>query len=377
MRLLPRCALAWAALALGVTAGCTTLDLADKLALPGLGSKPQVPTRMTDFWTDTVLYQPGLPGVRGFGGRIMFYNDSSESPIMVDGTLTVFAYDESQGQVSYSAPDKKYIFTAEQLPKHYSKSELGPSYSFWLPWDEVGGPRKKICLIARFEPVKGHIIVSQPCRKVLPGEATEDETSPKKPLGPESAAGMPADRGVRQVSHLEPIGPAPALQRPPTTFTIDVPPHFLRPPAPGQGALEGPALPANSPSARALQAPTGSPPPAEPSPSQASPRPPAATPSVSGGGTSDATAPRSAPSDAAGAARDAIRLPPRGAAEPATRFERRRPLVQRAPIAPRVHDPVRRQPLPAAWLSSLPPTPRSDRQDPTPATNEDVGRAPR
>lgn len=377
MRLLPRCPLAWAVLALGVTAGCTPLDLSHKLSLPGLGPKPQVPTRMTDFWTDTVLYQPGLPGVRGFGGRIMFYNDSGETPIMVEGTLTVFAYDESRGQVSYSAPDKKYIFTPEQLPKHYSKSELGPSYSFWLPWDEVGGPRKKICLIARFEPVKGHMIVSSPCRKVLPGEPPEEETASPAPARTDNAAALRAETGVRHASRVEPVGPAPPLQKPPASFTIDVPPSFLRLPAAGQRSQEEPDPPSRSAPAGALQAPAGLPGPAGQFRPQGGPQASPEAASGTGGASNATTAARVTPWESPADARDANHRPPQGAAESATRFERRRPLVQRAPIAPRVHDPVRRQPLPAAWLSSLPPTPRSDSPDPTPGTNEDAGPAPR
>ncbi len=372
MRLLRACPLVGAAIALAAVAGCSTLNLGEKVAaLPGWGPKPQIPTRMTDFWTDTVLYQPGLPGVRGFGGRIMFYNDSSQSPIMVDGTLTVFAYDESRGAVSYSAPDRKYIFPAEHLPKHYSKSELGHSYSFWLPWDEVGGPRKKICLIARFEPLKGQMILSQPCRKVLPGEPSEEEAPGRRSVGTEGAAAVPAD-GVRPAAHLEPIGPGQPLQKPPQSFTIDVPPRFLRLPAPGQPAQSDGLAPAGAPPASSPQAsgawqrlPAGAEAPAE----MASP--------AGATKTNPAMAPRVASSESALAEKDASRRPPRAGTEPATRFERRRPLVQRAPIAPRVHDPVRRQPLPAAWLSSLPPTPRSDWQDPAPATNEDAGPGPR
>lgn len=370
MYLLRASLLVGAALALAAT-GCSTLDLHDKITLPGFGPRPQVPTRMTDFWTDTVLYQPGLPGVRGFGGRIMFYNDASESPIMVEGTLTVFAYDESRGQVSYSAPDRKYIFTAEQLPKHYSKSELGHSYSFWLPWDEVGGPRKKICLIARFEPRKGHMIVSQPCRKVLPGEPSEGEVAQHR-FSRTHAATSAAEEGVRQASHMEPVGPASPLQRPPSAFTIDVPPSFLRLSTSGQGRAEDDSAPQGA-------FPAATPPPASIRPAglPSGAGIPAETNSPPRTGANAASAGRMPPLEFGPGARDATHPSVRAPAEHATRFERRRPLAQRAPIVPRVHDPVRRQPLPAAWLSSLPPTPRSDWQDPAPATNEDAGPAPR
>ncbi|MCR4413172.1 MAG: hypothetical protein NUV77_12190 [Thermoguttaceae bacterium] len=317
-------------------AGCTSLDLADKLTLPGTGPKPKVPTRMTEFWTDTVLYQPGLPGVRGFGGRVMFYNDQGGSPIPVDGTFSVFAYDETNGEVSYSAPDKKFVFPADQLSKHYSKSEFGHSYSFWLPWDEVGGPQRTICLIARFEPKKGPMIVSRPCRKVLPGEPPASERG--SPLaGPDrgrrgpSGGGEWPDRGVRQASHLEPVGPdAPLPRGGGTTITIDVPPSFARPSAAEAASAPSAGIPDSS-SAKAVQGESNR--------------------------ATSAASPNPAPSTAE--------------SRPANRSERRRPIVERTPIVPRVQDPVRRQPLPAAWLPSLPATPRSDRPGTTPARRED------
>ena len=64
-------------------AGCTALDeyeLPEAAAAP----TPEIPTRMIDLWTFTVLTQEGLPGVCGFGGRVMFYNDKDEKPVAVD-----------------------------------------------------------------------------------------------------------------------------------------------------------------------------------------------------------------------------------------------------------------------------------------------------
>jgi hypothetical protein len=310
-------------------AGCSSLEVSEKLAWPGaaLTPKPKVPSRMTDLWSDAVLYQQGMQGVRGFGGRIMFYHDESPSPIAVDGTLTVFAYDESKGEASFSAPDKKFVFLPDQLPQHYSKSELGHSYSFWLPWDEIGGPRCKICLIARFEPKKGQMITSQPCRKVLPGEPTKAEQ--------QAAAAPPG--GIRPVSHLEPVGDAPRRESA-ATVTIDVPTSFARPA--GEGASEDPSK------ASGLKASLPGPGAAETGP----------TGSTKGERPADDHS-----------AKGAIRPLPTET-PPADRFARRRFPAQRGPTAPRAPDPVRRQPIPATWPSPLPATPRSDWLGSGPAT---------
>ena len=57
----------------------------------------------------------------------MFYAEDEESPISVDGTLTVYAYDDSARDRDVSVPARKYVFPSEQFAKHYSKSQLGKS----------------------------------------------------------------------------------------------------------------------------------------------------------------------------------------------------------------------------------------------------------
>ncbi len=99
----------------------------------------------------------------------MFYEGKKEDPIKVEGTLVVYAFDETDRDANNARPDRKYVFTPQQLPLHYSKSKVGHSYSVWLPWDEVGGLQKEITLIVRFEPKEGAVAISDPCRQLLPG----------------------------------------------------------------------------------------------------------------------------------------------------------------------------------------------------------------
>ena len=127
------------------------------------------PLKMVAFWTDTVRTAEGQPAMRGFGGRLMFYDGKSGRPLKVAGTLVIYAFDESHATRDNPRPDRKFVFTTEQFPKHYSKSDLGHSYSFWLPWDPVGGATKEVDLICRFTPVEGGAIVSEQVRQLLPG----------------------------------------------------------------------------------------------------------------------------------------------------------------------------------------------------------------
>ncbi len=146
----------------------------------GLNEQPVVPSRMMIIWTDTVLHQPQQPGVRGFGGRIYFYPEQGTEPVAVDGGMAVYAFDAEQLDPELTRPKRKFVFTAEQFSEHMSHTSMGPSYSVWLPWDEVGGFSEQLSLIVRFEGTQGGVVISDPTIKLLPGR--------DKPVGEKSNA---------------------------------------------------------------------------------------------------------------------------------------------------------------------------------------------
>ena len=167
-----------------VSTGCSTLQpsswTSPKLAWwkkqPEL-PVPQVPSRLVSTWIDTSKHTPGQKSERGFGGRIMFFTNESEKPVHVDGQLVVYAYDESEGDPNRVEPTRRYVFPAAQFAKHQSECSLGPSYSVWLPWDEVGGPMKNISLITRFEPKGGALVAGEPTSHMLSGTQLADSSN--------------------------------------------------------------------------------------------------------------------------------------------------------------------------------------------------------
>ena len=135
-------------------------------------------------------------------------------------------------------PDRKYAFTPQQLPLHYSKSKIGHSYSVWLPWDEVGGVQKEITLIVRFQPKEGAVAISDPCRQLLPGRvaagpaqcAGAPATSRRGlPLGASRGQGRDGERRCQPAAYQAPVTDGTGAltaewqQRHITTTTIDVP----------------------------------------------------------------------------------------------------------------------------------------------------------
>jgi len=136
-------------------------------------SKYPRPVRIAVVWSPAMLNTPGKKPTRGFGGRMYFY-DAANKAVPVEGQLVVYGYDDSQQRTEGKTPDRKYAFTPEQFTKHFSETELGASYSVWLPWDEVGGPQVDISLVPIFTATSGQLVVGQSSKNLLPGPTTEN-----------------------------------------------------------------------------------------------------------------------------------------------------------------------------------------------------------
>lgn len=161
------------------------------------------PQRIVATWSDTIRQKMGEPAERGFGGRLYFY-DGEIDPITVDGRLVIYAFDESDREPTDHKPNRRFIFPAEQLTNHMSESEIGPSYSVWLPWGDVAGAPTHISLIARFEPTAGGgLVVSEQTRQRLPGRGVNTPDS-----GVEMIAKQPVVEGVRQTGYEDAVTPA-------------------------------------------------------------------------------------------------------------------------------------------------------------------------
>jgi hypothetical protein len=164
-------------------------------------NKPGKPNHIVANWTDTILYQESQVPVRGFGGRLIFYADGKKDPVKIEGTLIVYAFDEKNRDAGNVKPDRKFIFTKDQLAAHYSKSKLGHSYSLWLPWDDAGGEQREISLIVRFMPEKGNVLVGEQTRHLLPGRTESIASKSNLP------AFNPGNGTVQTVSYAAPMTP--------------------------------------------------------------------------------------------------------------------------------------------------------------------------
>jgi hypothetical protein len=222
-----------------IPTGCSLMSSEKFSSLPFM-DKTKVPDRIVAVWEPAVSHDEEKGAERGFGGRVMFFQNKSHEPVKVDGMVVVNAFDETARAANDTRPDKKYVFTPDQLEMLYSKSDLGHSYNFWLPWSEVEAPEKEISLIVRFSPTAGSTIVSKQSTIKLPGledaetaagvrqaswDEKEDRTSLQSTAFEKNFRENPHESWDVEVQKAEITESRTNLKEMKTT-TIEVPPTF-------------------------------------------------------------------------------------------------------------------------------------------------------
>ncbi len=226
--------------------GCHPLDINRGIPWETRREKQkELVTKVVSTWIDATRQQQGQAPTRGFGGRIFFYGKDQNKPIHIEGRIVVYGFDETSRDASNPVPNRKFVFPAEEIQKLCSESSIGPAYSVWLPWDDVGGEQKRISLIVRFQPDKGPVVVGKQLTTLLPGRqpiagapARATEPAAAAHSGPALAAGTqgaPAaasqqgtGRSVQPVAFTEQQQAAPAPKPRMKTTTIPMGSRFGR-----------------------------------------------------------------------------------------------------------------------------------------------------
>ncbi|MDR0521885.1 MAG: hypothetical protein LBH00_08560 [Planctomycetaceae bacterium] len=181
-----------------VFCGCSAMPAAGV----GVWNAAGPATTVFAVWDPAVSNENGKP-VRGFGGRVYFYDQNQSKPVKVDGTVVVYAFSEDGRDPSDTKPNEGFVFDTKMLNSKevYKKSKLGHSYNLWIPWDYEGpdGKAKKVSLIVRYIPKKGSSVVSAQATAYLPGKRDPYPNAPNTML----ASGTNRET-IQQVSLAEP-----------------------------------------------------------------------------------------------------------------------------------------------------------------------------
>ncbi|MDR2441211.1 MAG: hypothetical protein LBE12_17760 [Planctomycetaceae bacterium] len=161
------------------------------------------PAKAVAVWEPAVKHETGLEPKRGFGGRVYFYDQESKKSIKIKGNVVVYAFDEENRKPDDNIPTRSYLFDKNDISKLYSKSKLGPSYNFWIPWDSEGpdGKAKKVSLIVRYIPEVGSSVVSSQAAVYLPGKFEQTEFMAKNNQENPKDQEKTKEGTIQQVAH--------------------------------------------------------------------------------------------------------------------------------------------------------------------------------
>ena len=112
------------------------------------------------------------------------------------------------------AADRKFAFTPQQFTQHYSPTQLGASYSIWIPWGPIGGPQAQITLIPIFTSASGQLVIGESSHNILPGPTSplsqtqqySHSTCPPSPLVRPDPNALANPYGVQQTSLQQDMG---------------------------------------------------------------------------------------------------------------------------------------------------------------------------
>jgi hypothetical protein len=116
---------------------------------------------------------------RGFGGQILFFAANSQSPVQVNGEVTIYVFDDQGSHEDQVKPLNQFHFTNEQWNCLYRESNLGPSYQIFVPYTNKGAHYANCSLRVKYTPKSGQAMYSKVATVTLNG--VNKKTSANRP----------------------------------------------------------------------------------------------------------------------------------------------------------------------------------------------------
>lgn len=168
------------------------------------------------------LWQPGqgrnergIP-TRGFDGQILFFTRKDDTPVVVDGDVKIYQFDDYGPREEWDKPIAEFSFTSEQWQYFLGKGLLGPGYHLFIPYSREHSEQVNVSLMVRFTPHGGgQPLYSKLIKATLPGTFESDEVASgvRDYTNLRDADGKKIEQVVgEQMKSLKPSAPAPAPQ---------------------------------------------------------------------------------------------------------------------------------------------------------------------
>ncbi|MSR59544.1 MAG: hypothetical protein EXS05_18195 [Planctomycetaceae bacterium] len=131
---------------------------------------PQTPVvQIVPLWQASTGVGLAQRTCRGFAGQLLFLVHGNPTPGMVDGTVSVYVFDDQGNDDEKQKPIHKFDFSPEVWSTHAQNSSLGLTYSVFIPYTRPGNHQCHCSLMVRYTPREGPTILSEMVEVELPG----------------------------------------------------------------------------------------------------------------------------------------------------------------------------------------------------------------
>ena len=178
-----------------VLSGCSSLDLLSPTWNRHdftIADQKNPAVKMLCAWE--AVEGTGLDGMptRGFAGQILFFNRLDAEPVIVEGDVRIYLFDDVGTPSEQAKPIRQFDFIGQAWNIHAMQTTLGPSYNIFIPYTRENYPYFTNCVLrVRLIPNNGPTIYSNVATVPLPG--------PKRPSDDRTASNhTPIGRNVLQ-----------------------------------------------------------------------------------------------------------------------------------------------------------------------------------
>jgi len=111
-------------------------------------------------WQTAEGYDPEGKPCRGAAGQIFFFNRDSAVPVVVQGDVRVFVFDDQSPIEEQSKPIQEFDIDRQTWNSQLISTQFGPAYRLFVPYTRAGRHQAQMAIRLRMTPDHGPIVFS-------------------------------------------------------------------------------------------------------------------------------------------------------------------------------------------------------------------------
>lgn len=147
----------------GLLTGCATTGLASNAgaAKKFVKATPQNPAvKCLCVWQTAEGYDAQGKPCRGVAGQVFFFNRDSAIPVMVDGDVRVFVFDDQGTEADQVKPLSQIDIDRQTWNAQLTSTQFGPAYRLFVPYVRPGRHQAQLGVRLRMTPDSGPVVFS-------------------------------------------------------------------------------------------------------------------------------------------------------------------------------------------------------------------------